>query len=129
MYSTLVASCSRKLLGNRLSHTRRNCQQSGFFSSSTLPGEEKVCALTSRSYASQSPRFYQTVLGDQGENDPIVPRAESDQIVNAVRKKGVPVWYLVMSGEGHGISRARGWHAPCAPRGLMDVAPSSRSEP
>ncbi|MBV9626060.1 MAG: prolyl oligopeptidase family serine peptidase [Acidobacteria bacterium] len=87
-----------------------------------MPGEEKVCALTSRSYASQSPRFYQTVLGDQGENDPIVPRAESDQIVNAVRKNGVPVWYLVMSGEGHGISRARRWHAPCAPRGLMDVA-------
>lgn len=41
----------------------------------------------------------------QGENDPIVPRAESDQIVAAVRKNGVPVWYFVMKGEGHGISK------------------------
>lgn len=41
----------------------------------------------------------------QGENDPIVPRAESDQIVNAVRKNGIPVWYFVMAGEGHGISK------------------------
>src|SRR5215470_4660964 len=41
----------------------------------------------------------------QGENDPIVPRSESDQIVNAVRKNGVPVWYFVMKGEGHGISK------------------------
>jgi dipeptidyl aminopeptidase/acylaminoacyl peptidase len=41
----------------------------------------------------------------QGENDPIVPRAESDQIVNAVRKNGTPVWYFVMAGEGHGIGK------------------------
>jgi dipeptidyl aminopeptidase/acylaminoacyl peptidase len=41
----------------------------------------------------------------QGENDPIVARAESDQIVKAVRKNGVAVWYFVMEGEGHGISK------------------------
>jgi dipeptidyl aminopeptidase/acylaminoacyl peptidase len=41
----------------------------------------------------------------QGENDPIVPRSESDQIVNAVRKNGIPVWYFVMRAEGHGISK------------------------
>jgi dipeptidyl aminopeptidase/acylaminoacyl peptidase len=41
----------------------------------------------------------------QGENDPIVPRSESDQIVVAVRKNGVPVWYFVMKGEGHGFSK------------------------
>jgi dipeptidyl aminopeptidase/acylaminoacyl peptidase len=41
----------------------------------------------------------------QGENDPVVPRSESDQIVAAVRKNGVPVWYFVMNGEGHGISK------------------------
>jgi len=40
----------------------------------------------------------------QGENDPIVPRSESDQIVNAVRKNGVPVWYFVAKDEGHGFS-------------------------
>jgi len=41
----------------------------------------------------------------QGENDPIVPRGESDQIVSAVRKNEVPVWYFVMKGEGHGFSK------------------------
>jgi dipeptidyl aminopeptidase/acylaminoacyl peptidase len=41
----------------------------------------------------------------QGENDPIVPRSESDQIVNAVQTNGVPVWYFVMKGEGHGITK------------------------
>ncbi len=39
----------------------------------------------------------------QGENDPVVPRSESDQIVNALRKNGAPVWYFVMKGEGHGM--------------------------
>ena len=41
----------------------------------------------------------------QGENDPAVPRIESDQIVAAVRKNGVPVWYFVAKGEGHGFSK------------------------
>jgi len=41
----------------------------------------------------------------QGENDPIVPRSESDQIVNAVRKNGAPVWYFVAKGERHGLSK------------------------
>ncbi|HMF89481.1 MAG TPA: prolyl oligopeptidase family serine peptidase [Candidatus Angelobacter sp.] len=41
----------------------------------------------------------------QGENDPIVARSESDQIVNAVRKNGVPVWYFVAKSEGHGFSK------------------------
>ena len=40
----------------------------------------------------------------QGENDPVVPRSESDQIVSAVRKNGVPVWYFVAKDEGHGFT-------------------------
>jgi dipeptidyl aminopeptidase/acylaminoacyl peptidase len=41
----------------------------------------------------------------QGENDPIVPRSESDQIVSAVHRNGAPVWYFVAQGEGHGLSK------------------------
>jgi dipeptidyl aminopeptidase/acylaminoacyl peptidase len=41
----------------------------------------------------------------QGENDSAVPRSESDQIVSAVRKNGVPVWYFLAKGEGHGFAR------------------------
>jgi dipeptidyl aminopeptidase/acylaminoacyl peptidase len=39
----------------------------------------------------------------QGANDPRVKRAESDQIVVALRDSGRPVEYLVASDEGHGF--------------------------
>jgi len=41
----------------------------------------------------------------QGANDPRVLRAESDTIVEAVRKKGVPVEYQIFENEGHGFRR------------------------
>jgi dipeptidyl aminopeptidase/acylaminoacyl peptidase len=40
----------------------------------------------------------------QGENDPIVPPAESADIVRLLRSQGGTVDYLVLRGEGHGIS-------------------------
>ncbi|MGO9572516.1 MAG: S9 family peptidase [Desulfomonilaceae bacterium] len=39
----------------------------------------------------------------QGKNDPRVLKAESDEIVEAVKKRGVPVEYLVFNDEGHGF--------------------------
>jgi dipeptidyl aminopeptidase/acylaminoacyl peptidase len=39
----------------------------------------------------------------QGANDPRVLKAESDEIVAAARKKGVPVEYVVFPDEGHGF--------------------------
>src|SRR5262249_10455723 len=39
----------------------------------------------------------------QGQNDPIVPPSEADQMIRAVRKNGVPVWYLMAKDEGHGF--------------------------
>lgn len=41
----------------------------------------------------------------QGANDPRVKRAESDQIVVALRDRGFPVEYLVAPDEGHGFAR------------------------
>ena len=41
----------------------------------------------------------------QGKNDPRVPYTEAQQIVSAVRKNGVPVWYLLADNEGHGFRR------------------------
>ena len=41
----------------------------------------------------------------QGANDPRVKKAESDQIVEAYRKKGQAVEYLVAADEGHGFAR------------------------
>ena len=39
----------------------------------------------------------------QGANDPRVNKAESDQMVDALRKRGIPVIYMVKNNEGHGF--------------------------
>ncbi|OGU78316.1 MAG: peptidase [Ignavibacteria bacterium RBG_16_35_7] len=39
----------------------------------------------------------------QGANDPRVPQAESDQMVEALKKRGVDVPYMVKDNEGHGF--------------------------
>jgi dipeptidyl aminopeptidase/acylaminoacyl peptidase len=41
----------------------------------------------------------------QGANDPRVNKAESDQIVVALRDRGFPVEYIVAPDEGHGFAR------------------------
>jgi dipeptidyl aminopeptidase/acylaminoacyl peptidase len=40
-----------------------------------------------------------------GKNDPRVPLSESDQIVAALKKQGIPVWYLMAKDEGHGYRK------------------------
>jgi dipeptidyl aminopeptidase/acylaminoacyl peptidase len=39
----------------------------------------------------------------QGANDPRVNKAESDQIVEALKKRGVKIEYMVKDNEGHGF--------------------------
>ncbi|MGA9575598.1 MAG: alpha/beta fold hydrolase [Lysobacterales bacterium] len=41
----------------------------------------------------------------QGSNDPIVPKSESDQMVAALRERGQTVWYMNALNEGHGYDR------------------------
>ena len=41
----------------------------------------------------------------QGANDPRVIKEESDDIVAAVKKNGVPVEYVVFEDEGHGFRK------------------------
>jgi dipeptidyl aminopeptidase/acylaminoacyl peptidase len=43
----------------------------------------------------------------QGKNDPRVIQAESDDIVAAVKKSGVPVEYVVFDDEGHGFTKKK----------------------
>ena len=43
----------------------------------------------------------------QGKNDPRVIKPESDDIVAAVKKNGVPVAYVVFDDEGHGFTKKR----------------------
>jgi dipeptidyl aminopeptidase/acylaminoacyl peptidase len=41
----------------------------------------------------------------QGQNDPRVPVTESGQLVEALRERGQPVWYMNALSEGHGYKR------------------------
>jgi dipeptidyl aminopeptidase/acylaminoacyl peptidase len=41
----------------------------------------------------------------QGENDPRVPVTESQQMVDALRAQGQPVWYMKALNEGHGFRK------------------------
>jgi dipeptidyl aminopeptidase/acylaminoacyl peptidase len=43
----------------------------------------------------------------QGANDPRVIKAESDDIVAAVKKNNVPVDYVLFPDEGHGFSKKK----------------------
>ena len=41
----------------------------------------------------------------QGKNDPRVPAGEAEQMVAALKKASVPVWYLLAKDEGHGFAK------------------------
>jgi dipeptidyl aminopeptidase/acylaminoacyl peptidase len=41
----------------------------------------------------------------QGVSDPITPQNEADQMVKALRQRRVPVEYMLLANEGHGLTR------------------------
>jgi len=43
----------------------------------------------------------------QGRNDPRVPQSETDQMVEALRARGIPVTYILFDDEGHGIVKLK----------------------
>ncbi len=63
----------------------------------------QVADLQARSPLNFVDRITAPLLVIQGANDPRVTKAESDQIVAALRERGVEVEYLVKDDEGHGF--------------------------
>ncbi|MCC8691446.1 S9 family peptidase [Xanthomonas campestris pv. raphani] len=61
--------------------------------------------LTERSPLSHVDKISKPLLIGQGANDPRVKQAESDQIVNAMKAKNIPVTYVLFPDEGHGFQR------------------------
>jgi len=68
-----------------------------------LPKDEAF--LDSISPLREADKIVDPIFVYAGANDPRVPRPESDQIVAATRKKGVPVEYMVKDNEGHSLVR------------------------
>ncbi len=69
---------------------------------STPEGRRK---LMEQSPLHAAARIRTPLLVAQGANDPRVNKAESDQIVVALRDRNFPVTYLVAPDEGHGFAR------------------------
>jgi len=67
--------------------------------------EEGKKLLVERSPLTHVDRITKPLLIGQGANDPRVKQSESDQIVSAMKKKGIPVTYVLYSDEGHGFAR------------------------
>ena len=67
--------------------------------------EEGRKLLEARSPLTQAAAIARPLLIAQGANDPRVKQAESDQIVAAMKAKGIPVTYVLYPDEGHGFAR------------------------
>ena len=61
--------------------------------------------LNQRSPLTYVDRINKPLLIGQGANDPRVKQAESDQIVQAMQSKEIPVTYALYPDEGHGFAR------------------------
>jgi len=61
--------------------------------------------LLARSPITKIDRISKPLLIGQGANDPRVTQKESDQIVAAMKQKGIPVTYVLYADEGHGFAR------------------------
>ena len=61
--------------------------------------------LTERSPLTHADKITKPLLIGQGANDPRVKQAESDQIVDAMKAKGIPGTYVLCPDAGHGFAR------------------------
>jgi dipeptidyl aminopeptidase/acylaminoacyl peptidase len=66
--------------------------------------EEGRKILQERSPLNSAGAITRPLLIAQGANDPRVKQAESDQIIAAMRAKGLPVTYVLYPEEGHGLA-------------------------
>jgi dipeptidyl aminopeptidase/acylaminoacyl peptidase len=66
---------------------------------------EGKAQLERQSPLNSAAKIKSPLLVVQGQNDPRVKKAESDQIVVALRERGFPVEYINAPDEGHGFAR------------------------
>jgi dipeptidyl aminopeptidase/acylaminoacyl peptidase len=67
--------------------------------------EKGASLLKERSPLTHVDKINKPLLIGQGANDPRVKQAESDQIVEAMKDKGIPVTYVLYPDEGHGFQK------------------------
>jgi dipeptidyl aminopeptidase/acylaminoacyl peptidase len=67
--------------------------------------EDGLRLLKARSPLTFAHQVARPLLIGQGANDPRVRQAESDQMVSALKDKGIPYTYVLFPDEGHGFAR------------------------
>ena len=67
--------------------------------------EEGRALLKAASPLTYTDKISKPLLIGQGANDPRVNKRESDQIVDAMKAKSIPVTYVLFPDEGHGFAR------------------------
>ena len=67
--------------------------------------EEGRALLIERSPLTHVEKIKRPLLIAQGANDPRVKQAESDQIIEAMTTREIPVTYVLFPDEGHGFAR------------------------
>ena len=67
--------------------------------------EEGQKSLLAKSPLARVDQIQRPLLIGQGANDPRVKQVESDQIVEAMKEKNIPVTYVLYPDEGHGFAR------------------------
>lgn len=67
--------------------------------------EEGQQSLLAKSPLARVDQIQRPLLIGQGANDPRVKQVESDQIVEAMKQKNIPVTYVLYPDEGHGFAR------------------------
>lgn len=86
--------------------------------------------LAERSPLTHVDKISKPLLIGQGANDPRVKQAESDQIVQAMKAKNIPVTYVLFPDEGHGFARPENGKAfNAVAEGFLSQCLGGRAEP
>lgn len=86
--------------------------------------------LAERSPLTRVDAIKKPLLIGQGANDPRVKQPESDQIVEAMKKKNIPVTYVLFPDEGHGFQRPENSKAFYAvAEGFLSQCMGGRAQP
>jgi len=76
------------------------------FQASGNSGTAAPLDLSPSAGAPGADRLSAPVIFFQGEEDRVVPPNQAEMMVEALRKKGTPVGYLLFAGEQHGFRKA-----------------------
>ncbi|HEV2333916.1 MAG TPA: S9 family peptidase, partial [Stellaceae bacterium] len=70
------------------------------------PYPEQADLYRERSPLTHADRMSKPVIFFQGADDRVVPPNQTEKMVAALRRRGIPTGYLLFAGEGHGFRRA-----------------------